>query len=332
MLRSATETKSRTQINWSEPGVMVSAMIHAGLLLGTFISFSTAPDFQDTPESVAVEFVTESELAQLTRGDKSQKVIIPEAKTKASKISDDTLVKPENVDTKKEVPTPPTKPIPPSPEPSKPLPAEPPKPQPTPPAPVTPVPTPTPPPQENAEIPAPPAKPDPKFEPEKIAKLLEQKTPPPPKKTEPNFDASSIEKLLQSKEAPGKAAARATELSTKANAGAETGTAQKLTMTQRDQLAGLVRDQLARCWSPPAWVTGAEKLQPTIHISLSEQGALTNPPSVVSPSSQPAMRAMEESAIRAVQTCSPLKIPAQFRNFYSEWREMSVTFDIRTML
>lgn len=320
------------KIKWSEPGVLISALVHAALLLGALISFSTAPDFQETPESVAVEFVTDAELTQLTRGDKSLKVITPDAKTKASKISDDTLVKPETIDTKKEVPTPPTKPTPPTPEPPKPQPPEPPKPQPTPPAPLPPTPTPPPPPQEEAEIPAPPPKPDPKFEPDKIAKLLETKVPPTPKKAEPNFDAPSIEKLLQSKEAPEKTAARATELSNKANAGTETGTAQKLTMTQRDQLAGLIRDQLARCWSPPAWVTGAEKMRPTIHISLSEQGALTDPPYVVSPSSQPAMRAMEESALRAVKKCAPLRIPSQFQSFYNEWKEISVTFDIRTML
>jgi colicin import membrane protein len=79
-------------------------------------------------------------------------------------------------------------------------------------------------------------------------------------------------------------------------------------------------------------VTGAEKLRPTIHMSLSELGALTTAPYVVDPSNQPAMRAMEESALRAVQKCAPLKIPPQFQSFYNEWRDISVTFDIRTML
>lgn len=317
------------KINWSEPGVPISALVHAGLLLAALISFSTAPDYQITPDTISVEMVSDAELTAMTRGDKTQKQIVPDAKIKATKAPDDVAVKADSADAKKDVPSPQPAPEP-KPDPQ-PAPTPPQLPAPQPPAP--PPPTPPPPPQAPAEIPTPPPpppKPEPKFEPDKIAKLLETKAP--PKKQEPNFNASSIEKLLQSKEAPQKSASHANEAATKSTAGTDTGTAQKLSMTLRDQLSGMIRDQLQRCWSPPAWVTGADKLRPVIRIHLNEAGALTDQPTVISPSSDIGMRAMEESALRAVQKCTPLKIPQQFQTYYNDWKDIAITFDTSAML
>ena len=103
-------------------------------------------------------------------------------------------------------------------------------------------------------------------------------------------------------------------------------------MTLRDQLSGMIRDQLQRCWSPPVWVTNADRLRPVIRIRLNETGALVDQPIVVNPSSDIPMRAMEESALRAVQKCTPLKIPQQFQSYYSDWKEISITFDVSAML
>lgn len=309
---------------------MISAFVHAALLIAALISFSSTPDYQITPDTLSVEMVTDAELTALTRGDKTQKQIIPDAKIKAQKAPEENAVKADSAEAKKDVPTPTPQPAP---EP-KPEPQEQPKPQPAPTPPQPPAPTPpAPPPQAPAEIPAPPPpppKPEPKFEPDKIAKLLETKAP--PKKAEPSFNPSSIEKLLQSKETPQKSASRATEASTKSTAGTETGSAPKLSMTLRDQLAGMIRDQLQRCWSPPAWVTGADKLRPVIRIRLNETGNLVEQPTVVSPSSDIGMRAMEESALRAVQKCTPIKIPQQFQSFYNDWKDIVITFDVSAML
>lgn len=317
------------RINWSEPGFLISACTHAALLIATMVTFSGKPDLQITPDTVSVEMITDAELTTLTRGDKNQKEVVPNATIKAAKIAEETKSQPDAADDKKDVPTPEPKPEP-VPQPVQ---QEQAKPQP---APVPPAPPATPPPPQNvAEIPAPappppPARPEPKFEPDKIEKLLEKKAP--PKKAEPSFNAASIEKLLQSKETPQQSAARSTEISNTSSAGSDTGSAKKLTVALRDQLAGMIRDQLQRCWSPPAWVTGAEQLRPVIRIRLNETGGLSEQPIVVSPSSETAMRAMEESALRAVQRCSPIKIPQQFQTFYSDWKEIVITFDMSAML
>ncbi|MCX8504659.1 MAG: cell envelope biogenesis protein TolA, partial [Beijerinckiaceae bacterium] len=97
------------KINWSEPGVPLSAAIHAALLLATLIAFSNTPKFEDQPESIAVEMVTADELTKMTKGDKTVKEIKPDAKIKADKVAEEELIKQETADAKKDIPTPPAK-------------------------------------------------------------------------------------------------------------------------------------------------------------------------------------------------------------------------------
>ncbi|MEY4090826.1 MAG: hypothetical protein RLZZ496_8 [Pseudomonadota bacterium] len=336
------------KINWSEPGVPLSAVIHAALLLATLIAFTTAPNFEEQPESIAVDMITTDELTALTKGDKTAKAVKPDAKIKVDKQADQPAPKPDSGEAKKDIPTPAAKP----PEPQQEQKPEPPKPEaptpPPPPQPAKPEVKPQPAPEEpkpDGLKQAPPPKPEPpkpqppKFEADQLAKLLDQQKkaqPPKPaeaaKKTEPNFDPNALEKLLQSKETPQKMASTGTELSKTSTAGSATGTASKLTLSQRDQLSGLLRDQITKCWSPPAWVTGADNLRPIIRIGLREDGSLDGLPAAVDSSSDPSMKAMEESAIRAIRQCAPFNIPPQFKSYYSDWKSLAVTFDMKAML
>jgi len=328
------------KIKWSEPGIPLSAAIHAALLLATLIAFTSAPNFEEQPESIAVDMITTDELIALTKGDKMAKVVKPDAKIKVDKQSDQPAPKPDSGEAKKDIPTPAAKPPEPPPEPK----AEA-KPQTPPPPPdVKPQPVPEEPKPEGLKQ-APPPKPEPpkpqppKFEPDQLAKLLDQQKKTQPlkpsdatKKPEQTFDPNALEKLLQSKETPQKMASTGTELSKTSTVGTATGTASKLTLSQRDQLAGLLKDQIAKCWSPPAWVTGADNLRPTIRIGLREDGSLDGLPAAADTSSDPAMKAMEESAIRAIRQCAPFNIPPQFKSYYADWKSLAVTFDMKAML
>lgn len=332
------------KINWSEPGIPLSAAIHAALLLATLIAFTSAPNFEEQPESIAVDMITTDELTALTKGDKTAKTVKPDAKIKVDKQSDQPAPKPDSGEAKKDIPTPAAKPPEPQPEPkAEAKPQTPPPPQPTPPE-VKPQPVPEEPKPEGLKQ-APPPKPEPpkpqppKFEPDQLAKLLDQQKkaqPPKPsdatKKPEQNFDPNALEKLLQSKETPQKMASTGTEISKTSTAGSATGTASKLTLSQRDQLSGLLKDQIAKCWSPPAWVTVADNLRPTIRIGLREDGSLDGLPAAADSSSDPAMKAMEESAIRAIRQCAPFNIPPQFKSYYADWKSLAVTFDMKAML
>ena len=332
------------KIKWSEPGIPLSAAIHAALLLATLIAFTSAPNFEEQPESIAVDMITADELTALTKGDKTSKIIKPDAKIKVDKQSDQATPKPDSGEAKKDIPTPAAKPPEPQPEPkAESKPQTPPPPQPTPPD-VKPQPAPEEPKPDGLKQ-APPPKPEPpkpqppKFEADQLAKLLDQqkKTQPPkasdaPKKPDQNFDPNALEKLLQSKETPQKMASTGSEISKTSTAGSATGTAAKLSLSQRDQLSGLLKDQIAKCWSPPAWVTGADNLRPIIRIGLREDGALDGLPTAAGSASDPAMKAMEESAIRAIRQCAPFTIPPQFKSYYSDWKSLSVTFDMKAML
>lgn len=337
------------KINWSEPGVPLSAAFHAALLLAALISFSSAPNFEEQPESIAVEMISPDELTKLTKGDKTVKTVKPDPKVKVDKIAEQPETKPDSGEAKKDIPTPAAKPSEPVAE-TKPAPTppQPPPPEAKPPEAKPPEAKPQPVPEEpkpDGLKQAPPPKPEPpkpqppKFEPDQLAKLIDQekKSQPAkpvdaPKKPNQQFDPNALEKLLQSKETPQKAASTGTEVSKTATAGTATGTANKLSLSQRDQLAGLIKDQIVKCWSPPAWVTGAENLRPVIKIGLREDGSLDGMPAAAESSSDPSMKAMEESAVRAIRQCAPFTIPPQFKSYFSDWKNLSVTFDMKAML
>ncbi|MBG0811888.1 cell envelope biogenesis protein TolA [Methylosinus sp. H3A] len=205
----------------SQPGLIVSAAAHAGLLLATLIAFSDTKKFDDAQETVPVDIVTDAQINQVMKGEKTAKEIKPVQR--ADKIAEqhETKPLPPLAEAKKDVaappppmkprleepedkpeappppkrvaalpptPEPPLRPTPPKAEPAKaepqPAKAEPPKPEP--PKPERAKPAPTPPEREEpeeAEVvkPKPPVRP----KPEKEAK----ETPQPPEKPKPKEEA-----------------------------------------------------------------------------------------------------------------------------------------------
>jgi len=106
------------QIDWSQPGLPVSGMLHAGLLLSTLIAFAFTPKFEEAPEAVPVDLVDLAQPATVTKGEKTappQKVDTP--KPRAQRVAPQEELKPETADAKRDVPVPPSRP--PEPEPDK---------------------------------------------------------------------------------------------------------------------------------------------------------------------------------------------------------------------
>ena len=50
-------------------------------------------------------------------------------------------------------------------------------------------------------------------------------------------------------------------------------------------------------------------------------------PVLINPPSDPAMRSLAESALRAVRRCNPLRIPAQYAPYYDQWKGRVLRFD-----
>lgn len=188
-----------------------------------------------------------------------------------------------------------------------------------------------------------PKKVEPKFKPDQLAKLLErdkhqekQKPVAKPKSgdeaAEPQqkFDVADIAKFL-SKETPQSKQARGHELSQMASLGAPTASAAKMSPSLWDQLDGLLQEQYKRCWTY-AGLGGQQKYIPEIHVQYTPDGSLIGQPVLLNPPSDPNLRSLAESAMRAVRRCDPLRIPAQYQPYYDQWKGRIVRFDPEDML
>ena len=187
------------KISRSEPGFPLSSAIHAGLLLAALVFYSDAKKFDDAVEMVPVDLVTDSELTQIMKGEKTAREIKPTPRV--DKVAPEAETKPEPplAEAKKDIatPTPPARPLPqPSaddapPTPPKRLAALPPKPEP-PPKPEEKQPEPKPAAKPKAAAPEPDRK-----QPEKEPDQAEVVKPKPPAHTKPDNvakDAVSSEK------------------------------------------------------------------------------------------------------------------------------------------
>jgi colicin import membrane protein len=146
------------------------------------------------------------------------------------------------------------------------------------------------------------------------------------------FSAGDIRQLLASKDPSQSTGAAAREINKTASLGTATGSAQRLNPSQRDQLMGLLRDQLHRCWQAPMAAQGSDKPPvPSVRVKLNQDGSLAADPAVMNPSSDALFRTVADSATRATRRCAPLKIPAQFAPYYQDWKDLVVNFDPREM-
>ena len=160
-------------------------------------------------------------------------------------------------------------------------------------------------------------KPTPKPE---TPKPAPQAKPAPP---QPKFDPSKVAALLDKRD-PTRLAAAGDVIHTAPSLGARTGAASQLTQSEIDAL----RAQIQQCWNPPAGVTDAKDLIVQIRLQLNQDGSLTADPTLMNRGSHAFFRVAAESALRAIRRCQPYKLPIAK---YDVWRDVEVTFDPREM-
>ena len=356
------------RIKSSEPGVIVSGVAHAALLVATLVSFSASRKFEDAQEAVPVEMITDQQFNQIVKGEKTAKETKP-TPTKADKVADIEEKKPTpQVEAKVDIPTPPPplKRIPDPGEDETPEPPTPPKrvaalPPPPPPTPPKADPKPAPPPKPEAEAiepPKPPVRPQPPKTPPKeeskakpdtkpldksaLAKLLEdkkadesQKPVSRPKSGEETtaakhrFDTAALSKMLSS-EPPGQRPSTARSVSQTASIGSPTAHAPKMAPSMWGQLDGLLQEQYKQCWNYLG-LGGENRYIPQIKVEYAQNGSLIGQPALLNPPSDPNLRNLAESALRAVRRCNPLKIPSQFTPYYDQWKARILRFDPEEM-
>jgi hypothetical protein len=85
-----------------------------------------------------------------------------------------------------------------------------------------------------------------------------------------------------------------------------------------------LRARLMSCWSPPIGVTTSNRLVVVVKFSLSKDGAVSGEPTVINRGADPLFKVAAESAIRAIRSCQPYRLPT---SKYEAWRDIEVKFD-----
>ncbi|MEZ5788284.1 MAG: cell envelope biogenesis protein TolA [Xanthobacteraceae bacterium] len=293
--------------------LIVSASLHAAVLLWSVVTFTINPFETGQVEALPVDIISDADFTKITAGVKTA----PKAETpkplveKVDKAQPTDEVTP-NVTEKQEIKTASAMPVP-IPE------MRPPRPKPE------------------------KAKAEPKPEPDPIAEALkkeEKKRKAEEKKREEEkrkeearkqeekrkeqvFDPNRIAALLD-KRKPQRHAAVGDTLNNTASLGLPTGRAATLTQTEIDAL----RAQIQACWNPPAGTLDAKDLIVVVRLQLREDGSLSADPALMNRGSHPIFRIAAESAMRAIRRCQPYKLPLAK---YQVWRDVEVTFDPRDM-
>ena len=274
----------------------ISAGLHAAVLLWATLSFS-GKSFDVTPaESLPVDFISEKDFSEMTKGVKdAPKVETP--KPLVEKKSEE-----------------PPKPI----EEAKPKVTEKKELQ----AAKEAAPQPEPPPPKADPIAEKLKQPD---EP-KQTKAEQQPLPPkkPPQKQQPKFDADKIAALLDKRD-PQRNAATGVEANATPSLGTAAGAAAQLSQSEIDAL----RARLMALWNPPVGMQDASQTQVTIRIRFRKDGTLAVGPQVLTSGTGAQFNAMRDSAVRAVFVGQPYTMLRP--DHYEQWKEIDFTFDTRQM-
>jgi TolA protein len=148
------------------------------------------------------------------------------------------------------------------------------------------------------------------FDPDKIAALLD-------KQPNASAEASTTKATAKPKEKP------------KLQIGADNGTGDGLTISEKQALVAALKQQIKRCWNPPTGTSGADLVTVRLNIELDEQGNLRGMPRTIEKQASPLFLIAEESAVRAVYDCQPYNLPAEH---YTTWRSINFKFDPTEML
>jgi colicin import membrane protein len=309
--------------------MIMSGVAHAALLIYAAIGFTSAKAYDPHKEALPVEVVSLSEFDQLTKGNqhaKEKELNKVQAKKVAAVDAKPVAPAPE---AREDVLAPPPAPEPEAAEPPPPKPEQKPAEAPPPPPPE-PAPTPEPKKAEAEPKPAPPTpapKPPDLPKPEKKAEKPPEKKKP-PEKPKPKFDPTKIASLIDKRD-PGLKAQEGREVQTATSAGTQSGTATQLSLSQESMLVRMIQEQLYACWTPPIGAAQSPDLVAVIQFNLTEQGTLIGTPTLENSSSNPLFTSFAESAMRAVHSCTqntrPLRLPPEH---YGKWKMITLDFII----
>ena len=287
-------------------GLTISAIGHAILLLWGALSFSAQPLITVPPDSLPVDIISAKEFSQLMAGNKNA----PKAEALKPLVDKVAELKPAkevvpNIADKPEI---------------KPLPAAA-QPEPKPPEPK---------PSEAKSDKPTPAKPDPiaealkKEDAKRAAEAKAKAKAAAAKKPQPTFNPDQIAAMLDKRD-PQRMAATGDTVNSNPTLGLASGSAPMLSQSEVDAL----RARLIQLWNPPAGVQNPQELVVKIRIQLSRDGKLAGPPMVLTSGRGSIFEAARDGAVRALYRGQPYEMLRP--EHYDLWKEMEITFDPREM-
>jgi hypothetical protein len=288
-------------------GLTISAMFHAALLLWGLISFAAMPLEAKPTDALPIDIISDKQFSEITKGVKNgskDKPLAPLAeKIGDSKPVDDSSAK---VTDKKVLDAAKADAPPPPPEPPEPQKAE-----------AKP---------ENKEPPMidPIALTLKKEEAKKKAEDKAKAKAAAQTKPQPSFDPNRIAALLDKRE-PLRQASAAQELSPAPSLGKPDGKANQLSQSEIDAL----RKRLGECWNPPAGATNGAALKVVLRVQFKADASVATPPELIAATASEFGPAMAESAKRAIMTCQPFTMLRP--EHYQQWKDIEITFDPREM-
>jgi len=289
-------------------GLTISAMLHAALLLWGIISFAARPLEARPNDALPIDIISDKQFSEITKGVKNAPKDKPPAplveKIADPKPVDDSTAKPvdkkELAAAKTDAPPPPAEQPAPKPAEAKPEKKEPPK--------IDPI-------AETLK------KEDAKKKAEEKAKA---KAAAQQAKPQPQFDPTKIAALLDKRE-PTRQASAGDTLSSIPSLGKSDGRAAQLSQSEIEAL----RKRLGECWNPPAGARDAGQLKVVLRVLFKPDATVAIPPQLVAGTPSPFGPAMAESAKRAILSCQPFTMLRA--DTYQLWKDIEITFDPREM-
>lgn len=290
----------------------ISVGLHVAVLAWATLSYSGRAVEAPPPESLPVEFISEKDFTQLTKGNKEaprkeKPKQLVEKKADEAKPAEQPKAKVARKEHKTKVDK--------APEPAPKIK----------------------PPEEKKEARAEP-KPQPRIDPiadklkaeadkkklAEIAPRMPPRRPPRPRQRKPKFDADRIAALLDKRE-PTRTLAAGNDLNTAPGLGVPSGRFARLSQSELDAL----RARLMALWNPPVGIKNPEDYVIRIRIRLGRNGRLTAPPQVLTSGQGQLFNSARDSAVRAVFRGQPFDMLKP--EHYSVWKDIEVTFDPRDM-
>ncbi|WP_156380678.1 protein TolA [Pseudolabrys sp. Root1462] len=293
---------------------VISTCLHIAVLGWATLSFNSKAFEATPPESLPVDIISEKEFSEVTKGVKDAKKPAEKPKPIVEKVAEPPPkpveeLKPTINDKRTVAENKEAAPPPPQPE------AKPPekKAEPKPPAPAKPD-------QIADKLKDDKPKPEAKTEPQPMP----PKRPPLPKKPEEKFDPTKIAALLD-KRGPTRASMTGAELNKDPTLGTATGAAAKLSQSEIDAF----RRRVESCWNIPVGARDADNLRVVFRINFRRDGTIERGPDTIEGSNSPFGPAYADSGRRAILQCQPYTMLRP--EHYESWKDVEIEFNARQM-